>query len=60
MRKTLRVTSKHNPADLHATLQAAGIPVVTIRSDWANGQRDVCLCPVIVFEGGFESLRHAG
>lgn len=54
MKRTFRVTTKHNPAELHDALVAAGIPVVTIRSDWASGERDVPICSVIVFEDGYD------
>lgn len=55
MKKTVRITTKHNPAELHAALAAAGIPVLTIRSDWAQSDTtDVPLCSVVVFEDGYE------
>jgi hypothetical protein len=55
MKKTIRVITKHNPGELHAALAAAGVPVLTIRSDWASSDLvDVPLCSVVVFEDGYE------
>lgn len=54
MKKTRDITEAHNPADLHQAFDAAGIPVLTIRSDWTESEKDIPLCSVAVFADGYD------
>lgn len=54
MKKTMRVTTVHDPASLHLDLVNAGVPVLTIRSEFASTDRDVPLLSVIVFADGYD------
>jgi hypothetical protein len=54
MKATKRVESASHPARLHAALDAAGVPVLTIRSDWASDRDEVAIHSVIVFADGYD------